>query len=197
MPYWEPTDGDVLTAADAITYIAEQVTSTVTAGTRPSGTAGQLIFETDTERFQAYDGSGWVQFSQLGAWTTWTPTLTQSGAVTYSATYSTYTRIGTTVIANCQLQVTGGAPVANNAVTVTLPVTAVSANAGGGNGFVRDSSASQIAAGVANIESTTTATLIDATQVTNALRLGVTSAAFAAALASGDLVRFTIIYEAA
>lgn len=49
----------------------------VTSSTRPSDQyEGQLIYETDTDKFVAHNGSAWVDAVPIGAWQAWTPTLT-------------------------------------------------------------------------------------------------------------------------
>jgi hypothetical protein len=76
VPYWEPVDDDVLTAAELQADVADQVISQVTSATNPSGAAGQKIYETDTRRFKAYDAAdGWRDFGATGGWRTWTPTI--------------------------------------------------------------------------------------------------------------------------
>jgi len=57
------------------------------------------------------------------AWESYTPTLTQSGAVTKTVTYAKYTQINKLVIVQCALSVTG-AGTAGQAVKVGLPMNA-------------------------------------------------------------------------
>lgn len=53
--------GDVLTAADVMTYFMNQVTVTCTSVTRPgSPITNQFIYETDTGYTLMYSGSAWV-----------------------------------------------------------------------------------------------------------------------------------------
>lgn len=131
------------------------------------------------------------------AWTSYTPVLTQSGAVTKTVTYARYTQIGKTVHVEITLAVTGAGS-ANNAVTVSLPVTAASASSQPiGSGYIVDASAVANYPGVVTMNATTTATFLDATQPTGAVRLGQTGSAFSAAFASGDSVGLFATYEAA
>jgi hypothetical protein len=197
MAYDPLPDGDVETAAHRLANFYDQVIAQVTAATRPPGTAMQVIGETDTGLFQAFvPGGTWVPFGGLLAWSTWSLTLTQSATVTHTVTHSRYIRLGNTVIAHCALTVTS-AGVANNAVTVTLPVTAAGGAFGFGIGYVRDVSGAILVVGMVNLNTTTTAVLLDASQPANAVVLGQTGSAFAAALASSDSLQFGIIYEAA
>lgn len=76
--------GDVLTASEVNTYLAKQAVIVCTSGTRPSAPVeGMVIYETDTDKLSAYDGSGWnytyVSLSQTQTLTNKTltsPTLT-------------------------------------------------------------------------------------------------------------------------
>lgn len=129
-----------------------------------------------------------------GAWTTYTPTLTQSGAVTKTVTYAAYMKIGRLVIGNVALSVTGTGSAAN-IVLIGLPQTSgTSALISPGSGYIFDSSASALYKGVVTLNSTTTVSLA-ATTTTTGGRLG--TEAFTAALASGDLIAVSFMYEAA
>ena len=67
-----------------------------------------------------------VAFSPLlDAWTNWTPTLTQTGAVTKTINSATFIQIGKLVFAEFNLVVTGSGS-GLTGVTVSLPVTAKS-----------------------------------------------------------------------
>lgn len=66
--------GDVLTASEVNTYLMKQAVITCTSATRPTPVAGMVIYETDTNRLQVYNGSAWVPESVPKA--TYTPTLT-------------------------------------------------------------------------------------------------------------------------
>lgn len=193
MPVNTVADGDVLTASFVNTNYRDQVVSTVTSGTRPAGTEGQIIYETDTDKLYIYSGSGWVRFGAQGGWTTYTPTLTQSGAVTHTATYAKYEKIGRKVTVNFVLAVTGSGT-ASNKVTVSLPFTAAQAgDMGVGSGGIVDASAVLFYPAIVVIDTTTTFAFQDATQGT-AGYLGATGV-FTAGLASGDVVRGSLTYE--
>lgn len=85
MPYTTVTTNQVLTSTFLNTNYRDQVVSTVTSGTRPTGTEGQVIVETDTDELQIYSGSGWVDWGQYGAWTAYTPTQTGATGSTTAA----------------------------------------------------------------------------------------------------------------
>jgi hypothetical protein len=133
------------------------------------------------------------------AWTSYTPTLTQSGTVTKTVTRAKYNQIGKQVTVSVRLDVTGSGT-SNNAVTVTLPVTATaSAGAGlvpAGAAILWDNSAGAIYRQVAYLVSTTTINFLDASS-TSTSQSGITGAAFALALANLDVVAFEVTYEAA
>lgn len=130
----------------------------------------------------------------VDAWTTYTPTLTQSATVTKTGTYAKYQRAGRWITVQVFLTVTG-AGTAANAVLVGLPVTAAfgSSPLEVGTGTVFDSSANLAYKGNAIMASTSTVQFRASGTSTSVL--GVTD--FAAALASGDTVAMTVTYEAA
>lgn len=132
----------------------------------------------------------------VDAWTTYTPTLTQSATVTKTVTYAKYQRIGRLIVVNCVLTVTG-AGTAANAITVGVPVAAASAGfMVVGAGYVQDVSAGPLNySGIAVLSTTTTIQFANAQGAATGGLLGV--GGFTAALASPDVVSFSITYEAA
>lgn len=131
----------------------------------------------------------------VDAWTPYTPTLTQSGAVTKTVTYAKYQRVGRLIHFAVNLSITGTGT-ASNVVLVGLPV-AASAGFDGcqlGPGLIYDSSASTVYNGNAAVVGTTTAHIWPAADGA-VTALG--GRAFTAALASGDLIRMSGTYEAA
>ena len=74
---------------------------------------GAALTESDINTYLSGEG---------GAWTTWTPTLTQSGTVTATVTSAVYGRWGRLIVGQFRLSVTGTGT-GSNAVTVSLPVT--------------------------------------------------------------------------
>lgn len=132
----------------------------------------------------------------VDGWTTYTPTLTQLGAVTKTVTYGKYQRVGRLVFVQVFLSCTGSGTAAN-AVTVSLPVTAAFGGASPqecGTGFIFDTSAGAGFTGQAIIYPSTSV-MSFRSAATPAQLLGV--AGFTAALASGDQVSASIFYEAA
>lgn len=94
----------------------------VTASTRPSDPyEGQLIYETDTDRYSGYTGSAWATVAQLGAWSSWSPTWTNV-TVGSGTVVARYVQIGKTV--HFYLKFTFGAGSAMGDAIFTLPATA-------------------------------------------------------------------------
>lgn len=126
------------------------------------------------------------------AWTSYTPTLTQSGTVTKTVSLAKYQRRDNTVVCRVLLVVTGSGT-GGNAVKISLPVTA---SAGGfsvaGSGYIFDSSVSTNYGGLVQFDSTTTAQLLP-TATNGASALGVVG--FTAGLANNDTVHFFFEYE--
>lgn len=143
---------------------------------------GAILAETDINTYLMHEG---------GAWTTYTPTLTQSATVTKTVTFAHYGRAGRLIYGNVLLTVTGTGT-ASNAVQIGLPVAAV---AGGNTPIgvlaIFDTSASTWYHGASCISTSTTA-LGNPNGFTGSL--GVVS--FTAALAVGDLVGIQFLYEA-
>ena len=126
------------------------------------------------------------------AWETWTPTVTQSGAVTATTTLGRYMRIQKLVIAVAKMTITGTGT-ANNAVTLSLPITANNTAQMIGSGSIYDSSANLLDLVICEGATTTT---------TKFYRNGAGGAAFwgidpNVALGSGDVISVTFMYEAA
>ena len=147
--------------------------------------SGAALTESDINLYLGGEG---------GAWTTWTPTLTQSGAVTATVTHAVYGRWGRLIIVNFRLAVTGTGT-ASNAVTVSLPTTAARTNMVVGTGNVFDQSTGLSYSGNIFLPSTTTLDFRQhGTGTATDNRLGV--AGFTAALASGDGLDGFFMYEA-
>lgn len=128
----------------------------------------------------------------LGAWTSFTPTLTQSATVTKTVTYAKYARVGRTIVVVVDLAVTG-AGTAANAVLIGLPVTASATGLTIGSGLLYDTSTGGTYRATCEISTTTTVMLRGSTSTAlDALGTGV----FTAALAAGDIVRYCATYEA-
>lgn len=186
MPYNTKSDGDGLTASFVNANWRDQVISTVTSGTRPSGTEGQFIYETDTDKVYVYNG-GWVQFggSSSTATATHTPQIDQGASTNIAKTtsYSQYQQIGSLVWWSFTLSMTGSGS-AGSQVTVTTPVTLASTSAILGNADFYDASTTTHYNGTVYAASSTSIRLfVDVT----------TNAAWGAnpnvGLASGDVLR--------
>ena len=144
----------------------------------------------------------------VGAWTAWTPQLDQGATTNIAKTvaYARYMQIGKLFIASFSLTVTGTGT-ASAAITLTYPATAGSGPAGSdipiGTGFVFDTSANTyyhglIKSGVSNIHflfAPLTSIGVGAQQLGLGSVAGTTL--MSAALASGDQIQGTLLYEAA
>lgn len=155
---------------------------------------GQLWFRSDTDIFMAHDGTNAVEALPIGAWQSWTPSVTQSGSVTVTVTRARYTRLGRLITFMADLAVTGSGTSANS-IVITAPVAAAYASfqvVGVGNLF--DTSAGSDYAGVVRFfNSTTNLTIFNSSAPTG--NLGTTG--FTAGLANGDSIRISGTYEAA
>ena len=201
--YGPVTAGNPGVAADATDYWAKQAVmvyadastrsadSTLTAALRE----GMVSFLADTNVLQVYSGSAWSTIGPVhGALTSWTPTVTQSGSVTVTNTYSRYIRIGRLVIAYWKLAVTGSGT-SSNAIFISLPVTASATAVNIGAAHLYDSSGNLHYTAQPRVNTAADMALYASEQAQSDLRLGVFS--FTAGLASGDLLSGTVAYEAA
>jgi len=100
--------------------VRDATVQVTTSSARPSSpAAGMVIYETDTNLLQAYNGSAWVQIGNggttnvFGASTTWTATLWENANVTSTVDRAVYTRIGSTVFGWCHIT-SGGTGTANS-----------------------------------------------------------------------------------
>ncbi len=126
----------IIAALEGGSIIRRLSQAQIDALTGPQKPAGLVVFNTTAGVMQVSDGTNFRDAPSLassGAWTAWTPTLTQGGTVTWNAGTSRarYLQVGKTVHAVCRLEVTGNGTF-NNAVKMTLPVTAAAAVSGGG-----------------------------------------------------------------
>jgi hypothetical protein len=128
-----------------------------------------------------------------GAWTTWTPVVTQSGTVAATVNRATYGRWGRMIVATVFVTMTGTGTAANG-VTVSLPVAAAGYITGTplGSGWLFDTSAATTYPCLPCWNSASVVTLMSTSS-----GLGLGAGTFTAALAAGDQVTFTVTYEAA
>lgn len=159
--------------------------------TLTSRNAGDAILASDQQITAA-------NFAELApffsAFTTYTPTLTQSGAVNKTSNYCRFVKVGRLVIAQLNLDCTG-AGTGGNVVLAGLPTPATSSLAVGsriGTGHIYDASTSTRYVGMAEIRSSTTVAL-----VTDATGNDGWGAVPNIALANTDQVNFSVVYEAA
>lgn len=148
--------------------------------------AGDVLTASDVNTYLMHEG---------GAWSTWTPTLTQSGTVTCTVGHAVYGRAGRLIYCIFSLTATGTGT-GSNQVTVSLPVTAARSGMAVGQGIIYDASAT--ANHTANIALASTTTLNFNGHGVNGpadIRLGVYG--FTAALANNDVVAGSFFYEAA
>ena len=202
------TAGQVLTAAQVNTYLMEQsVMVFATSAARDAAltsikSEGNVTYQLDNNDLDIYNGSS---FSTLvaptsGALTSWTPTVTQSGSVTVTNTYSRYMRVGRMITAWFSLAVTGSGTAANAIVIGALPATAAQGGIQVGGSEIFDSSGAagfSKYAGLLYLESTTTLTIRDGMSVHQSdNRLGTSTGAFSLGLANGDTLAGWCTYEA-
>jgi hypothetical protein len=143
MPYNPVADNAELTAAHMLAEFYDQVIAQVTAASRPAGVEGQVIYETDTGRYMAYNGSGWVQFggTAASALNSYTTQIDQAGTTNIAKTtnYSQYQIMGNLCYWTFSLSLTA-AGTAGTQFTLTTPVTMATTNTGLGSGRVLDAS---------------------------------------------------------
>ena len=147
---------------------------------------GAALSQTDINTYLMGEG---------GAWTTWTPTVTQSGSVTVTVNTATYGRWGRMIIARMQVTVTGSGTAANAVVIGGLPATAVVSVGAFGQGYLYDSSVPSTFPALVTLASSTTLQLTSTQSTASDSRLGIVS--FTAGLASGDIINLSLTYEAA
>jgi hypothetical protein len=130
-----------------------------------------------------------------GAWTSWTPVVTQSNTPTLSNTRSRYGRAGRFIYGDAIVTLSS-AGTAANAVVITVPVQMSSTNNNSviGEGWITDTSAGFNYYGILARNTATTCVFIRRTDGAAAAALG--ASGFTAALASGDIITMQFKYEA-
>ncbi len=162
--------------------------------TPPTGTAGTVLTAATWNQVRD-DLKALLPLDAL-AYTSYTPTLTQSATVNKTINYAKYTRIANTIIGKFNVSCSS-AGTASNAVIVGMPVTAssvLSTNDLYGVGFIYDSSATLKYRAMVQFQSTTAIRFLTLHSTTDNL-LGVVD--FTAALNTGDIVVGAFAYEAA
>lgn len=201
--YKDFTAGSALAAADLEDYCQNQsvmrFASSAARDTALSSvkTEGMLSYQVDNNDLDIYTGSA---FSTLiapahGAWTSWTPTVTQSASVSGSSG-SYYIRIGRLIIASLYFAPSSSGTAAND-IVITLPVTARGGTTvvyAGPAVTIEDTSATSRFTGVPVMVSTTTFKVMANVASTTAY-MGSTT--FTAAITTGDFIYGQLMYEAA
>ena len=161
MPFKTWATNEVLTSSDMNTYVGKQVISQLTSVTLPSSPGeGQTVYCTDTDMFVVWDGAAWQEVLQVGAWTSFTPTLTQNGAKSTSTNSFAYTRVGGKCVEFSGAITITQAGTAGNKITIGLPVTAAARYVNGtpiGTGIYNDGSVWR--SGTLVIDTSTTAAI--------------------------------------
>jgi hypothetical protein len=154
-----------LTSLDVNTYLANQVITVCTSGTRPSSPpTGMTIYETDTTRYMGWSGSAWRAIAQNGVTTSYTPVLTANtgnpvlgtGSVV-SGRYILHNGTSCTYWGSIQFG-TSGVSAGTGQYFVSLPVAAAASTPGPtvGPAIVRDISGSVIQSASAYLFSSAT-----------------------------------------
>jgi hypothetical protein len=130
-----------------------------------------------------------------GAWSTYTPSLTQSVTVTKTVEYARYTQVGKLISVQVSVSATSTGT-AGQPIVIGLPADPSGFRAIG-SCYVFDSSAGTFFAGILIRQGTSLASIVigNGAGVTNIA--GGTGGGFTAALASGDIVTFMATYETA
>lgn len=177
----------------------------VTSATRPTGLElyqGRIIYEADTHRLLVYSGAAWSTVGPVdGPLLSWTPTVTQLGAVANTVNHGSYSRVGRQITASCNLTMAGSGTAAN-LVTLTLPVAGLAGSDGaiiGVSAYTRAATYYNMFATQANTGSVVyfTASGITAAAAESTWRLGSGSNFLTNALVSGEKISCTLQYEAA
>lgn len=81
--------GEVLTAADLMTYLMKQVVIVCTSSTRPaSPVEGMVIYETNTDLFRVHNGTTWSSVPRLDVANTFATTVTATAAGDNSVSFA-------------------------------------------------------------------------------------------------------------
>lgn len=171
--------------------LTEDFLAIVTSSTRPSDPyRGQLIFETDTDKFVARStADAWQQVVDLGAWDTWTPVVTQSATPAQSVNRARYTRMGRTVFATFDVSLSGAGTASNPILVTGLPIAAADADDIYGSFHYFDSGNTN-RAGTCEGDTTTS---VEFYYDGFGNRMGIADFA----IATGDRLQGIVIYEAA
>lgn len=161
----------------------------------------ELIWRTDKDCHEVYDGSSWVEIPRRGgggsAWTTYTPSLTGTESNPSLGSGSTaqgrYWRVGRTVTVEVIIKFGSGMSKGGGFYEVSLPVTARTQTVGRrtGSAYVFDNSANEFYDGISFINSGAT------TKARLSINSDVVQDDVPITFAASDELGFQITYEAA
>ena len=208
MAYTTVVAGTAITASWANASVRDQgvsvhadTTARDAAITAPVG--GMVAVTTDTYSLWLRGSGAWVQVGPLAGWTTYTPTVVQSGTATTTATDVKYMRAGRHIWYRGIITVSAaGGAAGGNKITVSLPVTAIAslpADTHLGVGFVYNAVNTGAAVGdypgICRLDSSTTLHLVRADVTGAGTHLG--ASGFTEALNTNDIISFHVTFEAA
>lgn len=201
--------GSVLTAADTNGYLASQANMVfATAAARDAAITspqeGMIAVLKDSDGVFMYNGTAWIQDSGIGAYTAYTPTL--SNWTAGNGTFTTYYRaFGKTVhfYGRFEFGSTSAVTAGANTFLITIPETSrfgVSSQQIG-NARITDTSAGLVVLGTSGFLSTTSLAVWWAENPAATTYVSRQSLTTAATLpftwATGDFVTWDIVYERA
>lgn len=131
MAYFTPTASTKITVADFSSYVRDQTVNTFSSTANRDANIvtpveGMFCYTSDTDNYWYYNGSSWVIVLHAGAWTSYTPSLTNV-TIGNGTVYGAYARSGKTI--HFQASVTFGTTTSVSGVpTLSLPVTASGSN---------------------------------------------------------------------
>jgi hypothetical protein len=209
MPFTDFVDLQAFFAADVDLLMRQSIMRFASAAARDSALAGVLAegmfaYLDDVDSLTIYSGAAWISFGPVtGAPTTFTPTLTQSGAVTSSSALGRYWIFGKLAVVKTHNVASSAGTGGNDIVIGGIPTAvapaysqstfgAGTAEAATGSGHILDSGSAGYPCTVFPASSTTLKLISDA---------GTTGSNAGSnpnfALASGDVVRASILYPIA
>lgn len=132
----------------------------------------------------------------VGAWTNYTPSWTQSATISKTINRAAYQKVGRICVVSVRMIATS-AGTANNVINVGLPVPAAATIGYAAGQFFFDDSGIGFYNGVAYIDNVNTVRFYWGGQSGSAPAFGQTGGGFSAAIASNDMMTFTVVYETA
>lgn len=154
-------------------------------------TTGTEIYNTTTAQTEIYTGSAWASTAVPGAWTSYTPTLTNTTA---PITFARYCKVGKLVIFSVLLTLTGAQ--VTGAPGITLPVAARAAYSGNFYGMFDDTGSASWSV-IPIMENTTKVDLYAANAAVSYVTPAGVSATVPFTWAATDKIYLSGTYEAA